>query len=86
MSKLKITIERKEEQKQGCKHEVGGVYLFMGGYYLLVKINNSFVYIKLEHCEVTYNPNLAFESLEAIDKQNHNDIPVDAELIIREVQ
>jgi len=87
MSKLKITIEWKEEQKQECKHEVGGVYFDMDQYWILIEINGKYFYLSLPEFTVFSGPpSSGYDSLELVDINNPNDIPVDAELIIREVQ
>lgn len=86
MSKLKITIEKKEEVKT-CKHEVGGVYAYEAAcdaaYYLVVMFGNSYYLLNLTTNDMV---NVSYTSLKNMDDECPNDIPVDAELIIREVQ
>ena len=83
MSKLKITIERKEEQVKTCKHEVGGVYKDGGDYYILARNDDGSVNcIWLNDFKI----GIGFNSVEHLDHMGPSDIPVDAELIIREVQ
>ena len=86
MSKLKITIERKEEQAKTCKHQVGGVYKEKDQYYLLVCASEDGIKYQFIGLSDFVLCNRIFYSLREIDVANYDDIPVDAELIIREVQ
>lgn len=86
MSKLKITIERKVEPVQTCKHEIGGVYMSGDKAYLVVQeLGKGYRFMALNYSEQNNFCVIGnYKSLEEMDKANPNDIPVDAELIIHE--
>ena len=83
MSKLIVTVQGKEEQVKTCKHEIGGVYKDAGDYYILVSNDDGTVTcVWLDN----FRAGVTFNSIAHLDHVEQNDIPVDAELIIYEVQ